>query len=524
MVITRPAEPTGHGELLLRPAYSEWRTLAQGVHGMAAQWSSSVAGLPIVEARRRARREAVLAAADFSNRLGVPVVEVGSSYGSGIVAMTGCQPELYHPGIWAKAFLLERFSREAGALAIDLVVDSDGFDSIALAAPFFGQEVQRHVHHLVRATMGSYYAAVPVPDARAIEEFCDSVAQTLESLPSSSILRHFEQFCVALDSSIADAQNVAELITFARRRYEFEAGTTYLELPVTVLARTPSFVRFVADIALSAQRFSSAYNAELAKYRSQHGTRSSAQPVPDLKVNGDTYELPLWVLRGGKRYPARVRTNEVDMELLADDETVVRLPRLPEEAIRVLVSVPLAPKALALTMYARVFLADLFIHGVGGGRYDQVTDGIIRSYYGIEPPGYAVASLSMYLPLGVQIVSADEVAAARDRLQRFEHHPDTMLDEVDFETDAERTAVSELVREKAELVRAISQSGADKARLGLRIREINKEIAEILSPFAEHLAREAETARMRLAASKVLRDRTYPFCLWSPSEVADKLW
>ncbi len=522
MVTTRLAVPTGHGELLLRPAYGEWQALAEAVRGAATGWTSPVAGIPLAEARRRARREAVLAAADFSRRLGVPVADVGTKPGAGTLVMTGRQPELYHPGIWIKGFLLDRFSRETGALAIDLVVDSDGFDSISLAAPCLDPEARRCVHHLVRETEGSYYADTPVPDAATVEEFCDSAAETLRSLPAPSIARHFERFCTALQSSLTDAENVAELITFARRRYEAEAGTTYLELPVTVLSRTPSFVRFVADIALSAQRFTSTYNEELAAYRIAHGTRSAAQPVPDLKVDGGTYELPVWVLGAGTRRPARVRAAGGGVELLAGDEVVARLSSSPEEATRALMSIPLAPKALALTMYARVFLADLFIHGVGGGRYDRVTDGIVRRYYTIEPPGYAVASLSMYLPLGAQVVSADDIAAARARLQRFEHHPDTMLDEVDFESHGERTHARDLAREKAELVIAISQDGADKARLGLRIKEINGEIAEILTPLADHLTREVATVKARFAAGEVLTDRTYPFCLWSPSEVADK--
>ena len=31
----------------------------------------------------------------------------------------------------------------------------------------------------------------------------------------------------------------------------------------------------------------------------------------------------------------------------------------------------LAPRALTLTMYFRVLLADQFVHGIGGGRYDH---------------------------------------------------------------------------------------------------------------------------------------------------------
>ena len=45
----------------------------------------------------------------------------------------------------------------------------------------------------------------------------------------------------------------------------------------------------------------------------------------------------------------------------------------------------LRPRALTLTLFARVCLGDFFIHGIGGGKYDEVTDAIIRDYFGIEP-------------------------------------------------------------------------------------------------------------------------------------------
>ena len=31
-------------------------------------------------------------------------------------------------------------------------------------------------------------------------------------------------------------------------------------------------------------------------------------------------------------------------------------------------------------------LSDLFIHGIGGAKYDELTDEIIRRFFGIEPP------------------------------------------------------------------------------------------------------------------------------------------
>src|SRR5690606_15156958 len=57
------------------------------------------------------------------------------------------------------------------------------------------------------------------------------------------------------------------------------------------------------------------------------------------------------------------------------------------------------PKAVPLTMFMRLFASDLFVHGVGGGRYDHITDGVIRGWFGVEPPRYAVVSASLPLEL-----------------------------------------------------------------------------------------------------------------------------
>ena len=89
--------------------------------------------MPISELRRIARREAVAASSAFSARLGVPVRSVDGE--PELLVVTGHQPELYHPGVWIKDFLLQRLSDETGATAIDLVVDSDGFESLDIHSP-----------------------------------------------------------------------------------------------------------------------------------------------------------------------------------------------------------------------------------------------------------------------------------------------------------------------------------------------------------------------------------------------------
>jgi hypothetical protein len=58
----------------------------------------------------------------------------------------------------------------------------------------------------------------------------------------------------------------------------------------------------------------------------------------------------------------------------------------------------LAPRALMLTLYIRLFVADQFIHGIGGGRYDQVTDRLIARQFGIAPPHFSVTTATLVFP------------------------------------------------------------------------------------------------------------------------------
>ena len=243
-------------------------------------------------------------------------------------------------------------------------------------------------------------------------------------------------------------------------------------------------------------------------------------------MQGAKVELPLWLLADGARTTVFAERLADGATLLtgADGAVIASLPAAPEAALTALDDAgPLiAPKALALTLYVRSFACDLFIHGVGGGRYDRVTDGVCRRYYGVEPPAFVVASITMYLPLGAHIVTEDEVAEARAQLNRLEHNPDALLGEVEFDSAQEQATALALSAEKAALVSQIAAPDADKKALGMRIREVNAALAELLAPLREGMEAQLAALEGQLAASEILTDRTYPFCFWSPLEVADK--
>ena len=524
MVHAKPALPAGHGEVLASPPFEEWAALARANHSAAQSWTFSVAGIPAAELRARARQDSLKAAAEFSARMGVVVAEPGSP--DGLIVATGHQPEIYHPGVWIKDFLLQRLADETSATAVDFVVDSDGFQVLAVKSPCMAPVVRRCTQYLAVGGQDTWYAAAPVPSERDVHDFCAAADNMLSTLPAPAVRRHFSVFCADLKAVRPLAHNLAEFVTMARRRYEEPAGSDYLEVPITHVARTPAFRAFVADLALNAQRFSEAYNAELAEYRVVNKTRSAAQPFPDLAIADESWELPLWLLGETGRTSVVARSMADGTVRLegASGEPIADLPADPAAALAALDAshVLIAPKALALTMFVRIFACDLFIHGVGGGRYDRVSDGVCRRYYGVEPPQFVVASTTMYLPIGAHIVTEDELASAKARLNRLEHNPDALLDEVEFDSAEERSRALALATEKAELVSAIAQAGADKKTLGMRIREVNTDLASLLAPLRAGMEAEVATLGAQLAVSEILTDRTYPFCFWSPTEVADK--
>ena len=522
MIQTKATLPAGHGELLARPPLASWPDLAARNREAASRWTFEVAGIPVAEVRSRARAELVSAAAEFSTQLGLTVDAPGDP--AGLIAMTGHQPELYHPGVWIKDFLLQGFADLTGATAIDVVVDSDGFDTVSVSSPCFVPEVRRCTQYLAVGRKDGCYASASVPSAEEIDRFCEAVRDQVSTLPAPAVARHFGGFVDALREARPRAENLAELLTATRRIYERPADTRYLEVPTTRFARTEAFLTFVVDLALSGHDFASAYNGALGDYRAINRVRSSAQPFPDLAEQNGRVELPLWAIIDGTRatlWAARVGD---ELEFSIDESVLARVPARPADAVARLLEADLAiaPKALALTLFLRGLVSDLFIHGVGGGGYDRVTDEVFRRYYGVEPPAFVVASITMYLPLGAHVVSDDEVSAAHDRINRLEHNPDAMLGEVEFDTAAERSQAVALATEKGELVAAIAQPDADKKTLGLRIREVNAALSQMLAPLKETLRGELETLEAQRAASEVLTDRTYPYCFWSPQEVADK--
>ncbi|MHB9003328.1 MAG: hypothetical protein ACYC6C_04600 [Coriobacteriia bacterium] len=508
----RPKVPHEHGHVLTEPPLSEWPSILSCNRDDASRWEFHIADTPVDRFRVQARAEAIACAVEFSERLGVSADAPDLTS----IVMTGHQPEFYHPGVWIKNFVMERIARTTGSLAVNLVVDTDAFEGIEIATPCAVPSLRKCRHQLMGGERQGWYALAGIPTADCVDEFISRVDDSLATLQAPTVRENFSRFSSAFRDAAAEADNVAELMTIARRRFEAEVPSTYLELPVTHLAATPSFVTFALDIARNARRFASAYNTELQAYRTASKTRDRTQPFPDLAVTEDAVELPFWLLKDGNRQTARILSSPDGIMMAADDEPLARL----DDAFVLPGDVILAPKALTLTLYSRMFLADLLIHGVGGGRYDRVTTGVGRRYYGVAPTTFVVASTTMHLPLGQVESVREELTEARGDLRRLEFNPDEFVAAITFDDPAQKSKATALAAQKAELKLAVSEPDVDRRALGSRIKEVNAELAALLEGYACALRSRIAQLETAEAELEILNDRTYPFCLWDPAQVA----
>jgi hypothetical protein len=167
-------------------------------------------------------------------------------------------------------------------------------------------------------------------------------------------------------------------------------------------------------------------------------------------------------------------------------------------------------RALTNTLYARLFVGDLFIHGIGGAKYDELTDEISRRFFGVAPPEYLVLSATKLLPVPRYPVHIADVQRLTRRVRDLKCNPQRFVQEDE---------VRELVAEK--------QSWITRQPEGARARrerfEALRRVTQSLRPhvFSQWYAakRDLDLCKQQLQANAVLNRRDYAFCLFPEGEL-----
>ncbi|HVH31322.1 MAG TPA: hypothetical protein VNA31_06615 [bacterium] len=499
--------PLRSGDAFCFPPIGQWEALARENAAALDRVPAPLAGLPLAEVRREARAGVLTAAAAYARVLGLPptLERAGSP-----LIVTGHQPTFFHPGIWLKHLAVDRVARDAGGIGLSVSVDTDTPQEIGADVPHReGRELHLVHETLLRAGPDIPYEAIDAPSAADWQAFVNRLHAHLDTVPLPEATEALRSFAEAAGTPTRE-MNFVGFLTAARRRYE--GNRPYGEVAVSRLNGGQAFRRFAWHLLCDGAHFAAVYNKHLGSYRARYKVRTSAQPFPDLASDADRQELPFWILSNRVRQPVFVQRRGGTVRLFAGPTHVLDVDaRGGPDVLR---DIALHGRAFTLTAFSRLCVADLFVHGVGGGRYDRVTDAVIRDYFGIEPPAYAVATATLHLPL-----QAFDPAAERQTLQRrlleIQHNPDRLLT---HPTPAQQA----LVDEKQALIVALeggALSRRDRRGATQRIREINESLARALTAELDDVKERQSEFDRGGEATIAATYREYPFCLFSPHAV-----
>lgn len=432
LVYRRLRAPAEDRQALFDPALSQSEELFCQNRQNRLLSTEPFAGQSWSEFSRRAQREFLeLALRYTSTYLDVPEPAADQQLA---IVLTGHQPQLYHPGVWLKNFVASSVAQRVNAWSINLLIDSDTLSVPAIRVPAgtvsdprtelieFDIQMDEVPYEERNIRDFSCWTSFPCRTRRCIGQF---VAAPLIARMWPCAL-HAAQEC----------GNVGQCISRARHRLESDWGVKSLELPLSHLARSRSFSWFAWFLLSELPRFREAYNGALEDYRQVHRIRSRVQPIPNLAIDGEWQETPFWIWSTEyphrKRLFVRDRTDALELWDGPVGNRVAELVRDPEGAIEQLSRLALQgwkirPRALITTLFARCCLSDLFVHGIGGAKYDQVTDLIITRFFGIQPPEFLTTTATVRLPIQHPAVSLAEVRQVEQELRELKFTPERSL-------------------------------------------------------------------------------------------------
>ncbi|MCH7592518.1 MAG: hypothetical protein IH989_07050, partial [Planctomycetes bacterium] len=303
-------------------------------------------------------------------------------------------------------------------------------------------------------------------------------------------------------------------------------GISVLQRRVSRLASGPLLV----DMLLNAGRFAESYNAALAAYRRAYRVRGNQRPIPDLHASPDRCEVPVWATRADeprrRLFVSRVGSSLV---LHAGQTPIGELPvdslADPGDWAGLLAELDgwnLRPRALALTIWARLLLGDLFIHGIGGAKYDRISDTIMADYYRVTPPHMVCVSATLHLDLPHREVSAARVRSKRWAVRDLTYNPQRHL-ALGAELAPLIEQRSEAIRE-TEALRSAPRTDRVARRVAFaKIRRINQELLDASAGEVERRRTELLQTMQQFEQGRIARGRGYFFGLYDDKAIETML-
>ena len=539
--------PQKNKQIFLSPSGDKISSLLEENKIIFSHYSFKILNQPFKKVRENSRKGVIREALRFSKKFDPDIGEkINPAYQ--YIIQSGHQPVFFHPGIWIKNIFLNELLKSPlldKSLGLNIVLDNDICKDLNLSLPVLssnGNLKLEKVNFLSLAlTPKLPFEEYLCPSWELISKFNRDIIHRLKSLESENkdILSNFRNFAQCLENSSRFCNqnytrgNLGEFLGLARRLYEQEIEPAYLEIPFSQICNSDEFLSFFLEIAKNIESFSKIYNNKLDEYRKLFKIRTRAQPSPNLIIKENLIEAPFWIWKEGDQRRKIFILREKGKKYLYND-SYGKIFLIEEDGLKSLSSLriflkekklKIRPKALLLTLYNRLFISDLFIHGLGGAKYDLVTDEIIREFFKVEPPHFLVVSCTLYLDFKSSPgASGSKISALKKKIRDLEFNPERYVDELPL-TEKEKNQIGELAEKKTELIKKIREvsSPIEKRKISEEIKAINNFIVEKIILLKYELNKKIEKEEGKMKQAKVYTFREFPYCFFSAKTLCNLL-
>ncbi len=517
--------PQGDGQTLIDPP---WSSLPEAVaHNRRQQFQRNydVQGRSLADVAAGARRELLERAVPYTSQYRdvADRLRDAHSLATAPFLLSGHQPQLFHPGVWYKNFVLGALARRIDGVGVHLLIDSDLCRSASIRVP----TGTIHEPRIEAVPYDEPAAEVPyeeraIRDPATLASFADRVVALIRPLVREPLIEAL--WPLTLKSNPRQA-NLGLCLAQGRHALEETWQNETLELPQSAVCQLPEFAWFVAHMLAHLPRFWSAYNDALAAYRRSNRLRNRAHPVPDLAESNGWLEAPLWIWSTNEPQRRPLFARQSGDELLITDRAshtvglALSSDRDAAAAVEQLLGlastgIKIRTRALTTTLFARLVLSDLFLHGIGGAKYDQVTDRIAEEFFGVSLPEFATVSATLRLPIAHSRDALPHERQWEQQLRELRFHPERFI-----ECDGAAAASHATSNACAIVAEKHHWTHAPKTRVNARERhQVIAAANEALQPFVADLRgrveRQRDELQHRKRADAILNSRDYAFCLY----------
>lgn len=397
-----------------------------------------------------------------------------------LIISNGHQPEIHHPGILFKDIITSLIAKKLNQVAIHIIVDTDAFE---FQIPFPQKRkdflVLEQIHFKSNEIFSSY--KLNEENKNQILDSMKTLRNELDLFIPEIYIKTSYEYIDLIIKEIEKENSITEISFLIREKFFKENEISILQINISELLNLNSFKSLVYLIKNNFKEFREAYNSSLLDYRKEHKIKNHAQPIPDLGED----ELPFWILNpsSNERVPLKFNDQIEDKKIL--------------------------PKAITLTMFLRLFLSDFFIHGKGGGRYEEVSEKIYERFFKIKASPYSVASITYNLnpTEKFSFVNLDEKILEQN-LRDIEYSPEKFL-----------PVENEFSKQKKLIQNEFKNPESNKKELHKKIEELNSEMRILLKEKKLELEKTKSILPEILKTKEVFQTRNLPFYLYDLNEM-----